>query len=317
LFLTKKAVSGGGHSYFTDKKNGKDMAKKKMKYRFILIWLILIPFCSWAQLNKQTLYTVYQEAALACNEKNFTKAEDLLSEVITSSNEFSSNWLYANCLLANNKIEEAKPIILKVLNHNRFEKKWIAGFGFDKVKEHTISLWIDSICATIPEKSIPMIDSLAIMVKIDQEVRQAYQQPYKTKATVDSLIKLMLYTDSINTDKLKKLIGQYGFPTWKLLGEKGSHNAWLIAQHANLEFQEWYLLYIQQAVDEDNASTRNLAYLIDRIRIKKKQPQLYGTQMWSNGTYQPIEDIENLNNRRASMYLEPMNIETMEVAKSF
>jgi hypothetical protein len=295
---------------------------QQMRYRFIITvfaGILLIPLSLCAQLEKmQRCLTLYNEIATIYAEKNYTAAETLCEQLIgIYNNEFPVDWYYANCLLANDKIEEAKPIILKVLNHNRFEKKWLSGDGFDKVKGQAVGFWIDSLCAAIPEKCIPMIDSLAVMVSIDQQIRTTYMNAPPQSAEKDSLAILMMHIDSVNTQKLQNMIAQYGFPTWKLLGYDGAHNAWLISQHADLAFQEWYLSRMQQAVNEYNASPRDLPYLIDRILIKKKQPQLYGTQIWSGGTYQPIEDVENLNNRRASMYLEPLDISTMKIADSF
>ncbi|MEV6863790.1 DUF6624 domain-containing protein [Streptosporangium subroseum] len=52
----------------------------------------------------------------------------------------------------------------------------------------------------------------------------------------------------------------------------------------------------------------DLAYLIDRVRVGEKRPQLYGTQYHApDGALvpRPIEDREHLDERRAQVGLEP------------
>ena len=61
-------------------------------------------------------------------------------------------------------------------------------------------------------------------------------------------------------------------------------------------------------MDANDASRGDLAYLIDRVRVAKNQPQLYGTQLGAdeNGELAPrtpIEDPNNVDSRRAEMGL--------------
>lgn len=83
-----------------------------------------------------------------------------------------------------------------------------------------------------------------------------------------------------NTERLKEIINEYGWPGISLVGEDGSNAAWLLVQHSDhdLEFQKQALELLKQAVEKEDASKRNLAYLIDRVRVHSGQPQLFGTQ---------------------------------------
>jgi hypothetical protein len=57
-----------------------------------------------------------------------------------------------------------------------------------------------------------------------------------------------------------------------------------------------------------DASARDQAYLEDRVRVHSGEPQLYGTQfMYDNDELkpQPIEDPDNLDQRRATVGLGP------------
>ena len=78
-----------------------------------------------------------------------------------------------------------------------------------------------------------------------------------------------------------------------------------------MEFQELALAHLMGAVAADDASPGDLAYLIDRVRVAKGEPQLYGTQVTSEADGQivprtPIEDPENVDARRLAAGLETL-----------
>jgi len=116
-----------------------------------------------------------------------------------------------------------------------------------------------------------------------------------------------------NTERLKEIIKEYGWPGFSLVGKDGSRAAWLLVQHSDhdLEFQKQTLELLKKAVEKGDASKRNLAYLTDRVRRHSGEPQLFGTQFEQkeNGEWgpQPIEDPENLEKRRKEFGLEPFS----------
>jgi hypothetical protein len=68
------------------------------------------------------------------------------------------------------------------------------------------------------------------------------------------------------------------------------------------------LEHLRAAVEAADASPANLAYLEDRVRMLRGEPQLYGTQfVEKGGTYEPwpIEDPDGLDDRRAVICLGP------------
>src|SRR5262249_41729217 len=88
----------------------------------------------------------------------------------------------------------------------------------------------------------------------------------------------------------------------------GAHAAWLLAQHADRESQPAFLDLLRAAVAAGEASVTDLAYLDDRVRMRAGQPQLYGTQfIHDEQGLRPwaIEDLENVDQRRASVGLGP------------
>jgi hypothetical protein len=93
-----------------------------------------------------------------------------------------------------------------------------------------------------------------------------------------------------------------------MVGEDGAHAAWCLAQHADPDHQSKFLGLLRAAAAAGEASVRDLAYLEDRVRVFGGRPQLYGTQfMYDKDELKPlpIEDPENLDQRRAAVGLGP------------
>lgn len=116
--------------------------------------------------------------------------------------------------------------------------------------------------------------------------------------------------DTDNTAFLKAVIAEYGWPGRDMVGEDGAISAWLFAQHADRdpEFQRGCLPLLKAAARAGQARLQDWAYLVDRVRVAGRRPQLYGTQYTGdeNGTWpQPIQDPEHLDERRAAVGLGP------------
>lgn len=74
-----------------------------------------------------------------------------------------------------------------------------------------------------------------------------------------------------------------------------------------------------KSLPEDEVSSANIAYLEDRVRVNHGLPQLYGTQFYKEGELfgpRPIEDIANLDARRAAAGLEPFKNMKKQYANS-
>lgn len=88
--------------------------------------------------------------------------------------------------------------------------------------------------------------------------------------------------------------------------------AFLIVQHADLAVQERYLPTLQGAAKAKQARPDLVATLEDRINVRLKRPQRYGTQLCflKGGGYAwpPIENEneEALNGIRETVGLEPI-----------
>jgi Family of unknown function (DUF6624) len=103
---------------------------------------------------------------------------------------------------------------------------------------------------------------------------------------------------------MRQIITVHGWPGNAAVGEDGAHAAWLLVQHADLDLQEQALVLLGDAVRRGDASPSNLAYLTDRVRMFRGEPQLYGTHYRdaedSGLQVHEVEDPGRLDERRAS-----------------
>ena len=161
-----------------------------------------------------------------------------------------------------------------------------------------------------------LINELDSMVELDQRWRTAYREG--VNQSLDSLTKSQLVMtldaiDSLHYLKLKEMFETYGYLGYDLVGEEGSHDFWLLMQHQDKhsDFQEAVLEKMAKAVDEDQASYTDYAYLLDRVLVNTGKLQVFGTQMTLNAdstSYipKPVEDADKLDKRRKKAGLPPM-----------
>ncbi|MBA82680.1 DUF6624 domain-containing protein [Leeuwenhoekiella sp.] len=119
-----------------------------------------------------------------------------------------------------------------------------------------------------------------------------------------------------NAKALDEIIQTIGYPTVTKVGEEASEAAWMVIQHAiaQPEFMKNCLLLLENAVRENQANPKNLAYLTDRIAVFEGKSQLYGTQFdWDedgNLSPNPIDDLAKVNQRRKAIGLNSLEEQT-------
>lgn len=120
---------------------------------------------------------------------------------------------------------------------------------------------------------------------------------------------LIHHQDSISIKKLTKIVDAHGWLGKSRVGSTANQAIWLTVQHADLEIQEKYLPLLKESVAQGESEGWNLAFLQDRVLMRKGQKQIYGTQsIWDNtlkkNKIYPISDLKNVNKRRAKLGLE-------------
>ena len=128
---------------------------------------------------------------------------------------------------------------------------------------------------------------------------------------MDSLWRKINYQDSISLIRVRKILDTYGWLGADVLGQQGNTTLFLVIQHSDSLTQVTYLPMLRKAVASGDAQPQQLALLEDRVLTKQGKKQIYGSQLRTNektGKYEffPIEDEPNVNKRRASIGLGPL-----------
>ena len=141
------------------------------------------------------------------------------------------------------------------------------------------------------------------MLQRDQKARTKIRKSNYTDADVADLEKINLE----NMKAFKKIYKDYGLITIKDFGAEASLAAFTIVQHSadsDITFMKKYLNDMEKNINEINKSFT--AYLKDKILLKEKKPQIYGTQIMEDGKPWEILDPDNVNERRAKVGLPPL-----------
>lgn len=129
---------------------------------------------------------------------------------------------------------------------------------------------------------------------------------------VDAIWLLMNKTDSINQVIVKSILDKYGWLGISEIGNQCSSTLYRVIQHSNLNIQEKYLPLVREAVKNKEAKPSDLATLEDRVALRQGKKQVYGTQVGQDKKslkyyISPLEDPDNVDNRRAEVGLEPLS----------
>lgn len=114
--------------------------------------------------------------------------------------------------------------------------------------------------------------------------------------------------DYDNTEWLKKIVAEQGWPTISKVGARAANDAWLLVQHADADpaFQLQALRLMEPLVPKGEVSKPNYAYLYDRVMLKLNGKQRYATQMTcekGNRVPLPLEDETAIRQLRSDMEL--------------
>lgn len=151
---------------------------------------------------------------------------------------------------------------------------------------------------------------LETMRKEDQDIRRilidsvGFDSPNSGQ-----YIKKMMDVDSINQEKIKLILRKYGWIEKSKIGEKAADAFFYTVQHADLELMEEWFPEFKKLAEKGEANPRQCAMMEDRLLMWKGKKQIYGTQaadfredkkmaIW------PIEDVQNVNERRKNIGFE-------------
>lgn len=146
------------------------------------------------------------------------------------------------------------------------------------------------------------------LIEMEQRDQKARLDLVDNNVLSEELWTVVQDIDNQNTQKLKTIVSQYGWPGFSLVGLNGASAMWLLVQHQDqhIDFQKQCLELLKMAVDKHEAAPQSLAYLTDRVNMNTGESQIYGTQwIQKDGKFclYPVENIEHLDERRLQMGL--------------
>jgi hypothetical protein len=153
---------------------------------------------------------------------------------------------------------------------------------------------------------------IAARVATDQAVQRDLSNAIQAGLPVGPAASRQDSVFNANLEWMRGVLAQHSWPGRRLVGEEGSHGAWILLQHADRDtaLQRTALRLLESAVQSGDASRGDLAYLTDRVRVAEGRPQVYGTQLQYDNrgcaSPRPTEEPAQLDARRASAGLEPV-----------
>lgn len=173
-----------------------------------------------------------------------------------------------------------------------------------QIKEHNLN------------ETSPYKDVIAVLDEVfdkDQNIRKDYNLLIaKGKGGTreeEVLIEKMQAIDSSNLIEIEKILDKYGWLGREEIGHKGVTTLFIVIQHADLEVQKKYQPILEKAVKDNKLEASNYAILVDRIAMREGKRQIYGSQIVvidnKGAVLWPVEDIDNVDQRRATVKLTP------------
>lgn len=167
------------------------------------------------------------------------------------------------------------------------------------------------------------LDSLLRVVHDrDQAVREeVVRLSQQTPPDVDSLMAAytrMQAVDAENQRVVAGLLERGGWPEG--ISDEASETIWLVIDHADLEMQQRWMPLIEEQMEAGRVSRSSYATLLDRMLMRGKRPQRYGTQtvsftrmvegdsarMERQCWLWPVEEPARLDSLREAMELMPI-----------
>ena len=156
-----------------------------------------------------------------------------------------------------------------------------------------------------PRHDAALRRELLAMCEVDQKVRHGFGSRMSAET-----VARMQAVDARHVSRMKAIVAKHGWPGRSLVGDDGSHAAWLLVQHADHAFMAQCLPLMKRAVAAGQAFGKDYLYLLDRVRMQEGKPQIYGTQFTiaADGrlVLHPIEDAEHVDERRRMVGLPTM-----------
>lgn len=148
---------------------------------------------------------------------------------------------------------------------------------------------------------------LEMMVDKDQEIRRILVDSIGIESPLASqYIKRMMVIDEDNQEKIKLILGRYGWIAQSKIGVKAAQAFFFTIQHSDTALMEKWFQEFKRLAEAGEADKAECAMMEDRLLMWHGKKQKYGTQasifredlklaIW------PIEEPATVNERRMKM----------------
>jgi hypothetical protein len=146
---------------------------------------------------------------------------------------------------------------------------------------------------------------LVTMRDADQEIRRRALKDPKN----EQIKKEMAAVDARNVERLREILGSFGWPGKSMVGTDGAGAAWTIAQHGSQQFLQQTVPLMKAAAERGDLDWSLVATSIDRVLLGQGKKQIYGTQFDTAGKCEPkiVDDPAHLDDRRKLVGLGPIS----------
>ncbi|MCE3604517.1 carboxypeptidase-like regulatory domain-containing protein [Massilia sp. P8910] len=149
---------------------------------------------------------------------------------------------------------------------------------------------------------------LLAMEERDQDLRRRLDASPGSTA----ILAEMAAMDKKHEFRIKAILSEHGWPDVDAVGPQASHAMWLLVQHASPELIKQTLPAMKKAAQDGELPWSTVALSIDRDLVNDGKKQRYGSQLIRDDagklTLHPVEDESELDQRRASVGLEPIAV---------
>ena len=296
-----------------------------MKYKILILLITFSATMALGQTIPKSYFELVKQADSLYNAGSFLNSANKYSDAFkatgwkgTSNDRYNAACSWALAAVSDSAFFQLDRIATKMnytnyghisidadLNSLHNDNRWISLLEIIKLNQEKAD-------ANLNKPLVAILDSIYYE---DQKYRQQIdgiekKYGWESKEMQDHW-KIINEKDSINLIKIKSILDKYGWLGADVVGEQGNSTLFLVIQHSDQATQEKYLPMMREAVKNGKAQGSSLALLEDRVALRKGKRQIYGSQIGRDPESQlyyvsPLEDPDNVDNRRAEVGLQPL-----------
>lgn len=288
------------------------------KTPFLTTCILLSSLFSFAQ----SYADLIRQAKSFYESKEYNKSIELYQKAFDLEKSNSSDLYDAACSAALAGKKETAFDLLNLSVNNGWTNIYHLNEDRDLATLHDEEQWDITVrkLQTIVDKieanyDKPLQKELLDIYKNDQDIRREYLDSAGklgyNNPVLDSLGEVMYLKDSINLEKVTRILDTKGWVGKDKVGQRANSTLFLVIQHSELEVQKKYLPILRDAVKKGDAANTALALLEDRVALGEGKRQIYGSQIGRDPATEkfyvlPLEDPDSVDKKRADLGLEPL-----------